>query len=169
MPQRMRFWAMCAALGAAALSLLCACASTSSTSRPPYQAPPTGAPAAELVGHSLVATGLPSRGSVGHVSFVDGMETSSLSGTVRVAPGVHRVGIDCFVKKPSDAGPFHFNWDVHQVAITGPFVAGQKYYVRCEATEGETARIWVAESPDVQSLPQGFNSVCTRSCPGYGY
>src|SRR5207237_6250341 len=141
----MRFWAMCAALGAAALVLLGACASTSSTSRPPYQAPPTGAPAAELVGHSMVATGLPSRGSVGHVSFVDGMETSSLSGTVRVAPGVHRVGIDCFVKKPSDAGPFHFNWDVHQVAITGSFVAGQKYYARCEAPEVETAPIWAVE------------------------
>jgi hypothetical protein len=168
-PQSMRFWPMCAALGAAAVSLLCACASTSPTSRPRYQAPPTGAPAAELVGHSMVATGLPSRASVGHVSFVDGIETSSLSSTVRVAPGVHRVGIDCFVKKASDAGPFHFNWDVHQVAITGSFVAGQKYYVRCEATNGETARIWVGESPDAQLLPQGFNSVCTRSCPGSGY
>src|SRR5205807_10654114 len=114
----MRFWAMCAALGAAALSLLCACASTSSTSRPRYQAPPTGAAAAELVGHSMVATGLTSRGSVGHVSFVDGMETSSLSGTVRVAPGVNRVGIDCFVKKPTDGVLFHFHWDVPPVAIT---------------------------------------------------
>ena len=42
--------------------------------------------------------------------------------------------------------------------VTGPFVAGQKYYLRC-ALENDKPRAWLADSPDGVALPQGFSSI----------
>jgi hypothetical protein len=157
--------ALCSTIGAAALMSLYACASSSSHLLSAYQAPPSSAPIAELLGDSMAAAGLPTHRSVGHVVFIDGTAAPSFSGTVRLAPGTHSVGIDCSTKQPSN-GPYGFTWNVQHVSITGPFAAGQKYYVRCEALDGDSARTWISDSPDAPSLPQGFSSVCTRSCPG---
>ena len=146
--------------GVAAVTLLSACASTATS----YQPPPAGTPAAELIGHGIAATGLPFRDTVGHVSFVDGKPTSSLAATVRIASGTRRVGIDCFVRRKTNVPPYFFSWEVQQVVVTGDLLAGHEYYAKCESTDGTLARIWLADSPDGQSLPQRFTSVCTRSC-----
>lgn len=146
-----------------------ACASTSSASLPRYQPPAQDAPSAELINNNLGATA--ARGSGGHVSLIDGTEAPSFSGSVRLAAGVHKIGVDCLATSTSGiayAGPKLpvvpvVQSDLQHVVITGTFTAGKKYFIRC-AADGATQRTWLSDTPDGVTLPEGFDSVCTRSC-----
>jgi hypothetical protein len=146
-----------------ALALLSGCAATSPNALPKYQPPPAGTPAAVI-----------DVGPHGHAWSVDGTETPSFAKTLRLTPGEHRVGINCLsfdisidvvplgptppvtpVVIPKSAAQF--------VLVTGPFTAGQTYYTRCVAVNGQP-RAWLADAPNGSDLPAGFTSVCTREC-----
>jgi len=145
-----------------ALALLSACAATSPNALPKYQPPADGAPAAVI-----------DVGKHGRAWSVDGAETPSLASTIRLAPGVHRVGINCLSLEISAAGvllgggalaaPF-VKTPLQFVLVTGSFEAGRTYYTRCVAVDGQP-RAWLADTPDGSDLPQGFTSICTRECP----
>ena len=145
-----------------ALALLSACATTSPNALPKYQPPAAGAPA------SIIDVG-----KHGRAWSVDGAETPSLAGTIRLAPGEHRVGINCLsfeVSAPAVllgggalAAPF-IKTPLQFVLVTGSFEAGKTYYTRCVAVNGQP-RAWLADTPDGSDLPHGFTSICTRECP----
>ena len=139
-------------------NLIIGCASPSATKMPAYQAPASSAPAGEIF----------STGSSGHVWSVDGAETPAFSGSIRIAPGDHRVGVNCLSTTITGvaAGPYPaplMKSNAQFVVITGNFLAGQKYYVRCGSEDG-WLRTWLSDSPNGSSLPPGFESLCTREC-----
>jgi hypothetical protein len=146
------------------LALLSGCAATSPHTPAKFQPPPAGAPAAVI-----------DVGTHGHAWSVDGAETPSFAKTLHLAPGEHRVGINCLsfdtsidvipggplppvtpVLLPKSAAQF--------VLVTGSFKAGRTYYTRCVAVNGQP-RAWLADAPDGSDLPPGFTSICTRECP----
>jgi hypothetical protein len=129
---------------------------------PKYEPPSPGAPAAEIL--SIAVMGAALKGVGGHLVTLDGAETPSFATALRVAPGSHKMGIDCLFNGIYLGGAFVDSL-VQHVVVTGTLVAGQKYYVRC-AVENAMPRSWLSDSPDAASLPQGFESVCTRSCTG---
>jgi len=139
------------------LPLLGGCAATSSNALSKYQPPPAGAPAAII-----------DAGVRGHAWSVDGAETPALARTLRLAPGDHRVGINCLsfeILSHEPATPLIFPTATAQfVLVTGSFEAGKTYYTRCVAVNGQP-RAWLADAPDGSGLPQGFTSICTRECP----
>jgi hypothetical protein len=139
------------------LAFLSGCAATSPHALSKYQPPPTGAPAAVIdVGKHAQAWS------------IDGAETPSFATTLRLAPGEHRVGINCQsweILSRDPVTPIIFPTVTAQfVLITGPFEAGKTYYARCVATNGQP-RAWLADAPAGADLPQGFTAVCTRQCP----
>ncbi|MBS0396187.1 MAG: hypothetical protein JSR54_16325 [Proteobacteria bacterium] len=150
---------------AAGALLLAACASTAPHALPRYRPPPAMEPAATI-----------DVGTRAHAWSVDGAETPAFARTVRVAPGVHRVGLNCLsfelasvdaVASARGAAPVTTvmaHTAVQSVVVTGPFEAGRTYYARCVATDG-MPRAWLASAPDGSDLPPGFESICTRSCP----
>src|SRR5215467_158238 len=139
----------------APLALFGGCASTPPNALPKYQPPPEGAPAAVI-----------DVGKHGHAWLVDGAETASFATTIRLAPGEHRVGLNCL---SFDAGiqPLPFGMNPKSAAqfvlVTGSFEPGKTYYARCVAANGQP-RAWLADTPDGGDLPQGFTSVCTQEC-----
>lgn len=141
----------------AALALLSDCAGTSPNALPNYYPPPLGAPAAVI-----------DVGTRAQAWSVDGAETPSLARTLRLAPGGHRVGINCLsweILGHPPAEPVFFPTVTAQfVLVTGPFEAGRTYYARCVSTGGQP-RAWLADVPDGNDLPRGFTSICTRRCP----
>ncbi len=156
------FHALAAAL--LPLTLLSDCAATSANTLPKYQAPPTGILAAVI-----------NVGPHGHAWSIDGAETPPFAKTLHLAPGEHRVGINCLsfeisievipggplppltpVVIPKSAAQF--------VLVTGSFGAGKTYYTRCIVVNGQP-RATIADSPDGSTLPEGFTSICTRECP----
>jgi hypothetical protein len=82
MNARAAFHAVVAALPA--LGLFSGCAASSPNALAKYQPPPAGAPAAII-----------DAGNHANASSVDGAETPPFSKTLRLAPGEHRVGINC--------------------------------------------------------------------------
>jgi hypothetical protein len=88
-------------------------------------------------------------GKHGHAWSVDGAETPSFASTLRLAPGEHRVGLNCLSydflamalrpgalpalimppAKPPSALQF--------VLVNGQFEAGKTYYARCVAVDGQ--------------------------------
>jgi hypothetical protein len=157
------FQALAAALPT--LALLSACAATSPNALPKYQPPPAAQPAAVI-----------NVGKHGRAWSVDGAETPSFAETLRLAPGEHRVGINCLSYEIAgiDAllGGAHTlatpvvnaKTAMQFVLVTGPFEAGKTYYARCVSVNGQP-RAWLADAPDGSALPQGFTSICTRECP----
>ena len=143
--------------GLPALALLSGCAGTSSNALPKHYPPPTGAPAAVI-----------DVGTRAQAWSVDGAETPSLAKTLRLAPGEHRVGINCLsweVVGHPPAEPVFFPTVTAQfVLVTGPFEAGRTYYARCVSVDGQP-RAWLADARDGNDLPRGFTSICTRRCP----
>jgi hypothetical protein len=148
-----------------AVGLFNGCASTSSHALARYQPPPMGAPAA------VVNTGMN-----GRAWSVDGAETPSVARTLRLAPGDHRVGLNCLsfeilgigvlpgVGRMPPVAVADTASSLQFVLVTGAFEAGKTYYVRCVSESGQ-ARVWLADTPDGMDLPPGFSSLCTRSCP----
>jgi hypothetical protein len=148
----------------AALAVLSDCASTSPNALPKYQPPAVGAPAAVIdAGH-------------GHAWSVDGAETPPFAKTIRLAPGEHRVGLNCLsfevVGLQVVPGLGHLQtiaavdiaYGVQFVLAIGSFEQGRTYYVRCVAVHGQP-RVWLSDAPDGSNLPPGFTALCTRSCP----
>jgi hypothetical protein len=141
------------------------CATTSPHALPKYQPPPADAPAAVI-----------DVGPHGRAWSVDGAETPALASTLRLAPGEHRVGINCLsfdilgigVLAGGPRAPVIATADTRSalqfVLVTGSFEAGKTYYTRCVAVNGQP-RAWLADTPDGSELPQGFTSICTRECP----
>jgi hypothetical protein len=127
-----------------------------------YVPPPIGSPAAELHNTSLAATSL--KGIGGRASTLDGAEPPKFANSVRVAPGSHRVGIDCLFNGTFFGDWFGRNYMQH-VFVTGTFTTGQLYYIRC-AVDAGVARTWLSDSPDGSALPPGFESQCTSGCEG---
>jgi hypothetical protein len=149
-------------LSFASLSLMIGCATPSSNGLPKYRPPPGDAPAAVI-----------DMGSHGHAWSVDGAETPSFAKTVRLAPGEHRIGINClafdidFVPIGAPHQPMAAvvrNYAAQFVLVTGSFEAGKTYYTRCVEVNGQP-RAWLADAPGGRDLPQGFTSICTRECP----
>jgi hypothetical protein len=138
----------------AALLCVSGCSSEPQQSLPRFEPPPAGAAAAEIIRHTDVATtaGHSFSGGDSFIATVDGAEVSSGASSVRVTPGVHRIGINCLFRA----------WVVvstpQHTVVTGPFVAGQSYYAKC-ARENDKPRAWLAESPEGLALPQGFSSI----------
>lgn len=125
-------------VGLVALAALCsACASRPAEKG--YQSPPAGSPAAVIV----------SAGMGGRAAMIDGKETPSFSGTTRVSPGIHKVLIDCLFM-----GVDVVHTKIEYVALTGAFVASEKYYVRC-TVEDSKPHVFLAASPNGAPLP-GF-------------
>ena len=147
------------------LALFSGCASKSPKALPKYQPPPVGAPAAVI-----------DVGTHGRAWSVDGAETPSFAKMLRLAPGEHRVGINCLsfeilgievvpgaARVP--ATPVVTTKSALQfVLVTGSFEPGKTYYTRCVAVNGQP-RAWLADAPDGGDLPQGFTAICTRECP----
>src|SRR5258705_1467477 len=117
------FHALAAAL--LPLTLLSDCAATSANTLPKYQAPPTGILAAVI-----------NVGPHGHAWSIDGAETPPFAKTLHLAPGEHRVGINCLSFEISieviPAGPlppltpvFIPNSTAQFGRVTGPFVPGR--------------------------------------------
>jgi hypothetical protein len=134
----------------ASLGLLSACATTSPNALPKYQPPPAGAPAAVM-----------EVGRHGAAWSVDGAETPALAKTLRLAPGEHRVGINCLsfdvvsiVILPV-APVVNTQSALQFVLVTGNFEQGKTYYTRCVGVNGRP-RAWLADAPDGSGLPQGF-------------
>jgi len=148
-----------------ALVLLSGCVATSPNVLPKYQPPPAGQLAAVI-----------DVGKHGHAWSVDGAETPSFAKTLRLMPGEHHVGINClsFEIAAMDLLPgghrapatpvANIKTALQFVLVTGSFQAGQTYYTRCVAVNGQP-RAWLADAPDGGDLPQGFTSICTRECP----
>jgi len=129
------------------------------------QPPPVGQPAAVI-----------EVGKHGRAWSVDGAETPSFANTIRLAPGEHRVGINCLSfevgaigivaggpRAPATAAT-NFQTTLQSVLMTGPFEEGKTYYTRCVAVNGQP-RAWLTDTPAGTDLPQGFTSICTRECP----
>ena len=148
-----------------ALALLSSCAAPSPNALPKYQPPPVGQPAAVI-----------EVGKHGRAWSVDGAETPSFANTIRLAPGEHRVGINCLSfeagaigivaggpRAPATAAT-NFQTTLQSVLMTGPFEEGKTYYTRCVAVNGQP-RAWLTDTPAGTDLPQGFTSICTRECP----
>jgi hypothetical protein len=146
------------------LTLLSGCAATSPNTLPKYQPPPAGAPAAII-----------DVGAHGHAWSVDGAETPSYAKTLFLAPGEHRVGINCLSFEtsidfipggpPPPVTPVVISKSAAQfVLVTGAFKAATTYYTRCGAVNGQP-RAWLADAPDGSDLPPGFSAICTRECP----
>lgn len=157
------------------IAMLTGCASISPNALPKYQPPAPGSPAATI-----------NVGKHGRAWSVDGTETPSFANTLRLAPGEHRVGLNCLSYDistvaaisaaaaiggaipaavaasavPQDRSPSTLQF----VLVTGPFEAGKTYYSRCVAVDGKP-HAWLADSPDGSGLPQGFTALCTRGCP----
>jgi hypothetical protein len=144
--------------------MLAACASPSPHSLPQYRPPPAGTPAATL-----------QLGRFAHVWRVDDAETPSFASAVRVSPGEHRIGMNCL---SFEIDAVHVFTDargapvastaipkttIQSVALSGNFQAGVSYYARCVAVGGKP-RAWLADTPHGDRLPEGFTSLCTRSC-----
>ena len=168
---RSLFFILCAQV----FAMLTGCASNSPNALLKYQPPAPGSPAAII-----------EVGKHGHAWSVDGTETPSFATTLRLAPGEHRVGLNCLSYDistvavisaatavggaipaavavsaiPEDKSPS----TLQSVLVTGRFEAGKTYYSRCVAANGKP-HAWLADSPDGSDLPQGFTSLCTRSCP----
>jgi hypothetical protein len=132
-----------AALALALVSLTCSCAWNSADRLPRYQPPPPGVPAAEVVNFGLY----------GRVALIDGTATSPTSHTTRLVPGTHHIGIDCLLH-----GPGVYDHFIKHAALAGPFVAEQKYFVRC-ATEDGVGRAWLSDNLDELTLPAGFEEL----------
>ena len=169
-PNARRFVVVCAQ----AIAMLTGCASNSPHALPKYQPPAQGRPAATI-----------DVGKHGHAWSVDGAETPSFTNTLRLAPGEHRVGIDCLSYDisaiavmsaaaavggaiaagvaasviPEDKSPSKLQF----VLVTGRFDAGKTYYSRCVSADGKP-HAWLADSPDGDELPPGFSALCTRGC-----
>ncbi len=138
----------------AAVLGVAACASGPQQSLPRFEPPPAGAAAAEIFSRWDAATAVFHSFSSGDalIATVDGAETPAGAASVRVTPGVHRVAINCLIRTSVVAGtPQH-------TVVSGPFVAGQKYYARC-VPDNPKPRVWLADSPEGISLPQGFTSI----------
>jgi hypothetical protein len=146
-----------------ALVLFTGC-TTSPNALPKYQPPPVGAPAAVI-----------DVGMHGHAWSIDGAETPSFARALRLAPGEHRVGINCLSFEILGievlAGTPHLpatavaitNSPAQFALVTGSFEPGKTYYTRCVAVNGQP-RAWLADAPDGSDLPQGFTAICTREC-----
>ena len=129
-----------------------------------YVAPPPGSPSAEI--YSLGGVLRPSpKGLLGTVVTIDETVTPSFSKVVRVAPGLHRVAINCLFTGPSWGGSLLESFIQHVVA-TGTIVADSKYYVRCDIIDAKP-RAWLSTSSDGADLPPGFESMCAQSCDGF--
>ena len=165
------FFILCAQV----FAMLTGCASNSPNALLKYQPPAPESPAAII-----------DVGKHGRAWSVDGTETPSFANTLRLAPGEHRVGLNCLSYDistaavisaaaavggaigaavaasaiPEDKPPSTLQF----VLVTGPFEAGKTYYARCVAADGKP-HAWLADSPDGSDLPQGFTSLCTRGCP----
>jgi hypothetical protein len=156
------------------IAMLTGCVSNSPNALLKYQPPEPGSPAA------IIAVG-----KHGRAWAIDGTETPSFASMLRLAPGEHRVGLNCLSYDistvavisavgvvggaipaavaasaiPEDKSPSTLQF----VLVTGRFEAGKTYYSRCVATDGKP-RAWLADSPDGNDLPQGFTALCTRGC-----
>jgi hypothetical protein len=157
------------------IALLSGCTSNSPNALQKYQPPAPESPAAII-----------DVGKHGHAWSVDGTETPSFANTLRLAPGEHRVGLNCLsydistvavisaaaavggaipAAAAASAIPEGKSYATAQfVLVTGRFEAGKTYYSRCVAVNGEP-RAWLADSPNGSDLPQGFTALCTRGCP----
>jgi hypothetical protein len=159
----------------AAFAMSVSCASNSPYALLKYQPPAPGSPAAII-----------DVGKHGRAWSVDGTETPSFANALRLAPGEHRVGLNCVSYDysvlagisvaaavggaipaaaiasaiPEDKAPSELQF----VLVTGSFDAGKTYYTRCVAVNGKP-RAWLSDTPDGSDLPQGFSSICTRGCP----
>lgn len=159
---------------ALAVAMLVGCASTSPNALPKYQPPAPGDPAATI-----------DVGKHGRAWSVDGAETPSFANMLRLAPGEHRVGLNCLAYDkvavaamsvagavggalgaavaasaiPDDRPPTTLQF----VLVSGRFEAGRIYYSRCVVVAGKP-RAWLADSPDGSDLPPGFTAICTRGC-----
>jgi len=157
------------------IAMLTGCVANSPNALRKYQPPAPGSPAAIIT-----------VGKHGRAWSVDGTETPSFASTLRLAPGEHRVGLNCLSYDisavaviaaagtvggaipaavaasavPEDKSPTTLQF----VLVTARFEAGKTYYSRCVATDGKP-RAWLADSPDGNDLPQGFTALCTRGCP----
>ena len=151
-------WACC-------LELLVACASTSDQHRlAKYVSPPANGPAAEIIANGGTAKAM-LKGISGHVAMIDDAESPSFATVIRVAPGTHRLGIDCLFTGLNWSGRISDSLLQH-VAVTGAMLEGRKYYVRCGIV-GDKPRTWLSDTPDGTELPFGFNAVCSRACEGF--
>ena len=149
---------------AATLALVTGCAAPSPNALAKYQPPPAGTPAAVI------------DAAHGRAWSIDGTETPSFAQTIRLAPGEHRVGLNCLNYEILGAaivpgiGPLptmaavEFTYGAQFVLVTGPFEAHKTYYVRCVAVNHQP-RVWLSDAPDGDGLPPGFTALCTRSCP----
>lgn len=155
-------------LAIAPLALLGGCAASTQHALPKYQAPPAGASAATI-----------DVGKHGRAWSIDGAETPAFASTLRLAPGEHRVGINCLSFEVSSilalAGgpraPVILAGDTKSslqfVLVTGTFQAGKTYYTRCATVNGQP-HAWLADSPDTTEFPEGFTAICTRGCADRG-
>jgi hypothetical protein len=148
------------------LALLSGCAAPSPNALPKYQQPSAGQPAAVI-----------EVGKHGRAWSVDGAETPPFADTIRLAPGEHRVGINCLsfeilaidvlatgARTPLATPVVNAKTALQFVLITGSFEAGKTYYTRCVVVNGQP-HAWLADAPTGSDLPQGFMSICTRECP----
>jgi hypothetical protein len=115
-------------------------------------------------------------GKHGRAWSVDGAETPSFCETLRLIPGEHSIGINCLsyeieaidILLGGARAPVtpvvSAKTTLQFVLVTGSFEAGNTYYTRCVAVNGQP-RAWLADAPDGSGLPQGFTSICTRECP----
>ena len=141
-------------LGAA---LLAAC-----TAEPQYELPSQQAPAALLVSK----TGLT---AFARFAMVDGKETPLLGGELRVAPGPHKVHVQCYhFETKVGPGfmlalprgvllPITLNSETKQgwFSVAGHFASDQSYYARCVMVDEKPVG-FISATPDGPPLP-GFD------------
>ena len=155
----------CAVAALSALALLSSCAAAAPHALSKYRPPAAGEPAATI-----------DVGKHGRAWAVDGAETPSFAANLRLSPGEHHVGINCFSYEmvsidahitgtaPYVAPAINTKTSLQFVLVTGFFEAGKTYYTRCVVVSGQP-QAWLAAAPDGGDLPEGFTSICTRECP----
>jgi hypothetical protein len=129
-----------------ATGLLSACAAAPTAK---FEPPPSGAPAAVLVNQGGLR-------AFARFPMVDGKETPSFGGKIRVAPGVHKLHVQCYhfevtgvVPGLAPYVPVIVNTETKQgwFSLTGSLVANQNYYARCVMVDGKPFG-YIAASPD---------------------
>ena len=147
----------CKLIGAlvTAPALVSSCVSPPAALR--YDPPAAGVPAAVIV-HLPHSYGL-----LGRAAMIDRKETPAFDKQVQIAEGTHSVMVECgytsinvvgvIAAGPTPLPLVDAHSNVDHVMLTGPFVAGHTYHIRCLPRE-QSPHVFLAESVDGPPLPQ---------------
>ncbi len=144
---------LAAALAVVLTALITACASAALNR---YEPPPSTAAAAYLVNQGGLAASA-------RFPMVDGKETPSFGRLVRVAPGIHKLDVQCYHFEIANVTPGIWPYvpiivdsktKLAWFSVTGRLSDKQEYYARCIMIDGKPFG-FIAASPDGPPVP-GF-------------